>query len=101
MLDEPLLGLAPLIAQQVFKLTKEIHQEGVTVLLIEQNAKLALSCARYGYIMESGRIVMDAPSGVLTSDLDIKEFYLGLTDGSRRKNYADVKHYKRRKRWLS
>jgi len=102
LLDEPSLGLAPIVVHEIFKIIKSINlEENTAMLLIEQNAKLALNCAQYGYIMESGRIVMDAPSDVLSSDLDIREFYLGLTDGSRRKNYADVKHYKRRKRWLS
>ena len=102
LLDEPSLGLAPIVVREIFRIIKSINrEENTAIMLIEQNAKLALSCAQYGYIMENGRIVMDAPSDVLNSDLDIKEFYLGLTDGSRRKNYAEVKHYKRRKRWLS
>ncbi len=102
LLDEPSLGLAPTVVHEIFRIIKSINREEKTaIMLIEQNAKLALSCAQYGYIMENGRIVMDAPSDVLNRDLDIKEFYLGLTDGSRRKNYAEVKHYKRRKRWLS
>ncbi len=102
LLDEPSLGLAPIVVHEIFKIIRSINrEENTAILLIEQNAKLALSCARYGYIMENGRIVMDAPSDVLSGDLDIKEFYLGLTDGSRRKKYAEVKHYKRRKRWLS
>lgn len=102
LLDEPSLGLAPIVVHEIFSIIKSINrEENTAMMLIEQNAKLALSCAQYGYIMENGRIVMDAPSDVLNSDLDIKEFYLGLTDGSRRKNYKDVKHYKRRKRWLS
>jgi branched-chain amino acid transport system ATP-binding protein len=102
MLDEPSLGLAPIIVSEIFGIIKMINEEeNVAILLIEQNAKIALDCAEYGYIMENGRIVMDAQCEVLNNDLDIKEFYLGLTGDSRRKNYAEVKHYKRRKRWLS
>jgi branched-chain amino acid transport system ATP-binding protein len=102
MLDEPSLGLAPIVVDEIFDLVGKINrEEHVAILLIEQNAKIALEFAQYGYVMENGRIVMDADARMLTNDLDIKEFYLGLTDGSRRKNYAEVKHYKRRKRWLS
>jgi len=94
--------LPPLVVKEIFRIIERINREqGTTIILVEQNATMALQIAHYGYIMENGRIVMDAPSDVLNSDLDIKEFYLGLTDGSRRKNYAEVKHYKRRKRWLS
>lgn len=102
LLDEPSLGLAPIIVREIFRIIKWINQEeSAAILLIEQNAKIALDYAQYGYVMENGRIVMDADSHILSSNLDIKEFYLGLTDDSRRKNYANVKHYKRRKRWLS
>jgi branched-chain amino acid transport system ATP-binding protein len=103
MLDEPSLGLAPIVVSDIFRIIEIIHrEEGVAILLVEQNAKIALELSGYGYIMENGRVVMDAESGVLNEDLDIKEFYLGLTtDNSRRKNFAQVKHYKRRKRWLS
>jgi len=102
MLDEPSLGLAPIVVDEIFDIVGKINrEEHVAMLLIEQNAKIALEFAQYGYIMENGRVVMDADSKTLSNDLDIKEFYLGLTDGSRRKNYAEVKHYKRRKRWLS
>ena len=102
MLDEPSLGLSPIVVDEIFNIIKMINREKhVAILLIEQNAKIALECAEHGYIMENGRIMMDADSETLSNDLDIKEFYLGLTDDSRRKNYAEVKHYKRRKRWLS
>ncbi len=102
MLDEPSLGLAPIVVDEIFSIIRTINQqEHVAILLIEQNARIALDFAQYGYIMENGRIVMDADNQTLNNDLDIREFYLGLTDGSRRKNYAQIKHYKRRKRWLS
>ncbi len=103
MLDEPSLGLAPIVVSDIFRIIEIIHrEEGVAILLVEQNAKIALELSQYGYIMENGRVVMDATTEVLSEDLDIKEFYLGLTtDNSRRKNFAQVKHYKRRKRWLS
>jgi branched-chain amino acid transport system ATP-binding protein len=81
---------------------KTINQgENTAILLVEQNAKVALDIATYGYILENGRIVMDAESGVLKEDRDVKEFYLGLTDDKKKKNFANIKHYKRRKRWLS
>lgn len=102
MLDEPSLGLAPILVEEIFGIIRVMNQtEKCSIFLIEQNARIALSCCSYGYIMENGRIVMDAPRDILNKDLDIKEFYLGYTDDARRKNYSAVKHYKRRKRWLS
>ncbi|HAR98765.1 MAG TPA: ABC transporter ATP-binding protein [Syntrophus sp. (in: bacteria)] len=102
MLDEPSLGLAPLVVREIFDIIGHINRErGVTILLVEQNANVALSIAHYGYIMETGRIVMEGPSDVLRENRDIKEFYLGLTDVGTKKSFRDVKHYKRRKRWLS
>jgi len=102
MLDEPSLGLAPLIVQEIFKIVQRINQvEKLTFLLVEQNANMALSISHYGYIMENGRIVMEGPSNELQQDKDIREFYLGLSETGQRKNYRDIKHYKRRKRWLS
>jgi branched-chain amino acid transport system ATP-binding protein len=102
MLDEPSLGLAPLVVKDIFNILLQINQEqGVTLLLVEQNANLALNFASYGYIMENGRIVLDGPCGILKQNPDVQEFYLGVTEDQRRKSYADVKHYKRRKRWLS
>lgn len=102
MLDEPSLGLAPLIVKEIFHILKTINQgENTAILLIEQNAKVALDTATYGYVLENGRIVMDAESQVLREDRDVKEFYLGLGDDKKKKNYAQIKHYKRRKRWLS
>ena len=102
MLDEPSLGLAPLLVQEIFNIVQRINQEqGTTILLVEQNALLALNIAHYAYIMESGRIVLDGDPETLSSNADVREFYLGLTEVGQRKSYRDVKHYKRRKRWLS
>ncbi len=101
LLDEPSLGLAPKIVEDVAALVREINQDGVTVLLVEQNARVALSLANYGYIMETGKIVLDGSSEELLADDDIKEFYLGVGGGEARKSFRDVKHYRRRKRWLS
>ena len=101
MLDEPSLGLAPLLVQEIFEIIGRLNQDlGTTILLVEQNANRALEIAHYGYIMESGRIVMDGEAAELSSNPDVQEFYLGLTDTGGRKSYRDVKHYKRRKRWL-
>ena len=102
MLDEPSLGLAPIMVGEIFAILREINRyEKTALLLVEQNAKLALESASYGYIMENGRIVLDDRSEKLKENEDVKEFYLGLTEEAKRKSYADVKHYKRRKRWLS
>ena len=102
MLDEPSLGLAPLIVREIFNILKTINAgENTAILLVEQNAKVALDISTYGYVLENGRIVMDAKSEVLIEDRDVKEFYLGLTDDKKKKNFANIKHYKRRKRWLS
>jgi branched-chain amino acid transport system ATP-binding protein len=102
MLDEPSLGLAPIIVREIFNILKNINKgEDTGILLVEQNAKVALGIATYGYVLENGRIVMDAKSEVLIEDRDVKEFYLGLTDDKKKKNFANIKHYKRRKRWLS
>ena len=101
MLDEPSLGLAPLLVQEIFHVIGELSaNEGVTILLVEQNARIALSVAEYTYVMENGRVVLDGPSEQLAENEDIKEFYLGLTQVGERKSYRQVKHYKRRKRWL-
>ncbi|MGP3956623.1 ABC transporter ATP-binding protein [Nonomuraea sp. 3N208] len=96
LLDEPSLGLAPSLVGQVRDLIVEINRQGTTVLLVEQNATMALSIASHGYVMETGKIVMDKPSQELLADEDIKEFYLGAV-----RSFREVKHYKRRKRWLS
>ncbi len=101
LLDEPSLGLAPLMVQEIFNIIQRINKEETTsILLVEQNAIAALSIANYGYIMENGRIVLDGPADRLRENEDVKEFYLGLSEVGKRKSYREVKHYKRRKRWL-
>ncbi len=100
-LDEPSLGLAPMLVQQIRDIIIDINQQGTSVLLIEQNASMALSIADHGYIMEVGKIVMDGDPQKLLKDEDVQEFYLGLHGEGERKSFRDVKHYKRRKRWLS
>jgi branched-chain amino acid transport system ATP-binding protein len=102
LLDEPSLGLSPLLVREIFGIIKRINkEEGTSILLVEQNAKIALSTSDYGYIMENGRVVLDGPSPKLKENEDIKEFYLGLSQVGKRKSYREVKHYRRRKRWLS
>ncbi len=102
LLDEPSMGLAPLLVQEIFEVVSRLNQkEGVAVLLAEQNATIALKFAQYGYVMENGRIVLDGDAKTIGDNEDIKEFYLGLTGVGQRKSYRDVKHYRRRKRWLS
>ncbi len=100
-LDEPSLGLAPKLVQQIKEIVVEINQHGTSVLLIEQNANMALSIAHHGYVMETGKLVMDGDPQKLLKDEDVQEFYLGLHAEGERKSFRDVKHYKRRKRWLS
>ena len=101
LLDEPSLGLAPLLVQEIFSEINQIRSEqGMAILLVEQNARVALSLANYAYVMENGRIVLDGTAEELNRNEDIKEFYLGLTQVGERKSYREVKHYKRRKRWL-
>jgi branched-chain amino acid transport system ATP-binding protein len=102
LLDEPSLGLAPLLVKEIFGIINRINkEEGTTILLVEQNARIAFSIADYGYIMENGKIVMDDPVDKLKENEDVKEFYLGLSKGGDKKSYRDVKHYRRRKRWIS
>lgn len=102
LLDEPSMGLAPLLIHEIFNIVTRLNQEeNISILLVEQNAKLALSVAPYAYVMENGRIVMDDTAEKLRENPDIKDFYLGLTDVGGRKSFRDVKHYKRRKRWLT
>jgi branched-chain amino acid transport system ATP-binding protein len=102
LLDEPSLGLAPLLVQEIFEIIRRINaEEGTTIVLVEQNATMALRIANYGYIMEGGRVVLEGTPEVLKDNADVKEFYLGLSELGRRKSYREVKHYKRRKRWLS
>jgi len=101
LLDEPSLGLAPLLVQEIISEINLISSEqGMAILLVEQNARVALSLADYAYVMENGRIVLDGTTEELNRNEDIKEFYLGLTQVGERKSYREVKHYKRRKRWL-
>jgi len=100
-LDEPSLGLAPMLVQQIRDIVVEINEQGTSVLLIEQNANMALSIAHHGYVMETGKMVMDGKPEKLLKDADVQEFYLGLRGEGERKSFKDVKHYKRRKRWLS
>ena len=100
-LDEPSLGLAPMLVAQIRDIIVDINKAGTSVLLIEQNANMALSIADYGYIMETGKVVMDGDPQKLLSDEDVQEFYLGLHAEGEKKSFRDVKHYKRRKRWLS
>lgn len=102
MMDEPSLGLAPLLVTEIFEIISQINsKENVAILLVEQNANVALAIAHYGYILENGRVVMEGPSKILREDRDIREFYLGLTEVGTKKSFREVKHYKRRKRWLS
>ena len=101
LLDEPSMGLAPQLVEQIFEIVKQINEEqGVSVLLAEQNTNVALRYARYGYILENGRVVMDGSAAELGENEDVKEFYLGISSGER-KSFREVKHYKRRKRWLA
>lgn len=100
-LDEPSLGLSPLLVKEIFQVLKEMSEkEKITLLLVEQNVKIALSIAQHAYIMENGRIVLDGTAADLLQNEDIKEFYLGLNLSGGRRSYRNVKHYKRRKRWL-
>ncbi len=101
LLDEPSLGLAPLVVTEIYEIIKRLNgEEKTSVLLVEQNAKAALAIAEYGYVMENGRVVLDGPASSLVENEDIKEFYLGLSAMGKKKSYRDVRHYKRRKRWL-
>jgi branched-chain amino acid transport system ATP-binding protein len=101
LLDEPSMGLAPQIVEEIFGIVKDLNErEGVSFLLAEQNTNMALRFARYGYILENGRVVMDGEAGALAENEDVKEFYLGISEG-RRKSFREGKHYRRRKRWLA
>ena len=102
LLDEPSMGLAPMLVAEIYEIVARLNRdEKVAVLLAEQNATMALRAAQYAYVMESGRIVLDGDRTTISENEDIKEFYLGLSGVGQRKSYRDVKHYKRRKRWLS
>ncbi|MFC1953350.1 ABC transporter ATP-binding protein [Chloroflexota bacterium] len=101
MLDEPSLGLAPLMVEEIYNIINQFNSEQKTaVLLVEQNVRIALSIADYGYVMENGRVVLDGKADFLKNNEDIKEFYMGLSAVGEKKSYREVKHYKRRKRWL-
>ena len=101
MLDEPSLGLAPLMVEEIYDIIRRFNTEQkISVLLVEQNVRVALGIAHYGYVMENGRIVLDGSADFLQNNEDVKEFYLGLSAMGTQKSYRDVKHYKRRKRWL-
>ncbi len=100
LMDEPSMGLSPLLVREVFGIIQKLNSElGITVLLVEQNARMALKLAHYGYIMEQGKVVLDGTSGALVDNEDVKEFYLGQ-GGEQRKSFKNIKSYKRRKRWL-
>jgi len=102
LLDEPSMGLAPLLVREIFEIVQRFNSEEKTaILLVEQNASAALAIAEHGYVMEMGRVVLDAPAPKLADNPDVKEFYLGLSTLGEKKSYREVKHYKRRKRWLA
>lgn len=100
MIDEPSLGLAPLMIEEVYSLLRRLRHGGMTLLIVEQNTKVALELADYGYVMENGRIVLEGRAAELNANDDVREFYLGLSDSGQRKSYREIKHYRRRKRWL-
>jgi branched-chain amino acid transport system ATP-binding protein len=102
MLDEPSLGLAPMLVEEIFGIVRRlVKAERIAVLLVEQNATMALALADHGYVIETGRIVLEGKADVLAQNSDVKEFYLGLNEVGSRKSYREVKRYRRRKRWLS
>ncbi len=101
LLDEPSLGLAPLIVEQIRDLIVRLNQEGTSILLVEQNAAMALSVAEHGYVMETGRIALDKPAAALRADDDVREFYLGLREEGTARSFRDLKHYRRRERWAA
>ena len=101
LIDEPSLGIAPLLVNEIYGILKRIREkEGTSILLVEQNVRAALSISDYGYVMENGRLVLDGPAEKLRTNEDVKEFYLGLSQVGKRRSYREVKHYRRRKRWL-
>jgi branched-chain amino acid transport system ATP-binding protein len=102
LLDEPSLGLSPVLVESIFGIIARINAEqGVSMLLVEQNASVALAIAHYGYILETGKVVIDGSAAKLAADPDVREFYLGIGGAGGARSYRDLKHYKRRKRWLS
>jgi branched-chain amino acid transport system ATP-binding protein len=101
MLDEPSLGLAPMLVEEIYDIIRRFNVERkASILLVEQNVRIALKIAHYGYVMENGRVVLDGTADFLTNNEDVKEFYMGLSAVGTKKSYRSVKHYKRRKRWL-
>ena len=101
LLDEPSMGLAPQLVEEIFEIVQRLNAEqGVSILLAEQNTNVALRFAHYGYILENGRVVLDGDATALRENEDVKEFYLGMA-GEGRRSFKDVKHYRRRKRWLA
>ena len=100
MIDEPSLGLAPMMVSEIFALLAKLRQEGVSLLIVEQHAQAALDIADHGYILENGRVVLEGTAAELRANEDIQEFYLGKQASGERRNYREVKHYRRRKRWL-
>ena len=101
LMDEPSMGLSPLLVKEVFSIIKRLNADlGITILLVEQNANMALRSASNGYIMEQGKIVLDGPADELMQNEDVKEFYLGGSGGEERRSFRNIKSYKRRKRWL-
>jgi branched-chain amino acid transport system ATP-binding protein len=102
LLDEPSLGLAPLVVQEIYDIIKKINTDrNVSMLIVEQNVRAALGISNYGYVIENGRIVLNGPADMLMDNEDVKEFYMGLSASGIQKNYREIKHYRRRKRWLS
>ena len=100
LIDEPSLGMAPLMIEEIFRLLAKLKAQGMSLLIVEQNAQAALALADHGYVMEGGRVVLEAPAEQLRGNEDIQEFYLGMGQAGERKSYRNVKHYRRRKRWL-
>jgi branched-chain amino acid transport system ATP-binding protein len=102
LLDEPSLGLAPLMVQEIYEIISRINEEQkMAILLVEQNARAALGIADYGYIMENGRVVLSGAADTLRDNEDVKEFYMGLSAAGSKKGYREIKHYRRKKRWLT
>jgi branched-chain amino acid transport system ATP-binding protein len=102
LLDEPSLGLAPLLVQEIYEIIRRINAEQkMAILLVEQNARAALGIADYGYVMQNGRVVLSGPAEMLRDNEDVQEFYMGLSAVGSKKSYREVKHYRRRKRWLA
>jgi branched-chain amino acid transport system ATP-binding protein len=102
LMDEPSLGLSPLLVESIFTIISRINAEqAISILLVEQNASVALAVAHTGYIMENGKVVIDGPAEKLAADPDVREFYLGMGGSGETRSFRDIKHYKRRKRWLS